>query len=150
MLLRVIDDDHTYDVVEVSFERGKYLRRKDDVVYLHVNKDDQLVDWADSSHTLNEWFEFTVEPKTHVIRTHEGHCIIWETEFGSLVKADYPHPRAVTMEPEQKKWLSTAKLNFMESMSPMIPETLTTKRDKMSFLNDMWKNMTKDEKLEYY
>lgn len=150
MLLRVVDDDNTYDVVEVSFLKGKYLRRKDDVVYLHVHKDDQLVDWADSSHTLNKWFEFTVEPITHVIRTHEGDCLIWETEFGSLVKAKYPHPRAVTMEPEKKEWVYKAKANFVESLTPWIPENLKTKREKSSFLNEMWKNMTKDEKLEYY
>lgn len=150
MLLRVVDDDHTYDVVEVSFLKGTYIRRKDDVVYLHVNKDDSLVDWADSSHTLNKWFEFTVEPKTHVIRTHDGHCIVWETEFGSFVKTEYPHARAVTMEPEKKKWSYTAKFNFCQFMESMVPENMTTKREKLCFLNEMWKNMTKDEKLEYY
>jgi hypothetical protein len=152
MLLRVIDDDADLSVetVEVSFEQGKYIRRMDDVKYLHVNKDDELVDWADSSHTLNEWFEFTIEPKTHVIRTHEGQCLIWTTDLGSLVKTNYPHQRAVIIESTGLYNLKQAKANFFETMEVMVPETLTTKRERIKFLNAMWKTMSVEEKTEYF
>ena len=152
------------EIVEVCFEKGKYIRRPDDTNYLHAHKDDTLVDWADSSHTLNKSFEFTVEPKTHVIRTHDNQCLIWEVEFGSLVQAPGTHPRAVTLAPDPKKLERTfaksfenigkklqtqAFKRFCLFMEAAIPDEIKTKKDKKDFLDTVWKSMNSQEKEEW-
>lgn len=148
MFLKIIDDDpqRTVELMEVHFELGKYIRRKDDIKYLHVHKDDSLVDWADSSHTLNEWFEFIVEPGTHVIRTHRGKYLTWETEFGSLVQTEDP-TRAIRMWSKPRKWTTMARENFDRAMESLVPDM--TSKEKTRFLADMWKNMTTEEKRQY-
>lgn len=152
------------EIVEVCFEQGKYIRRPEDTRYLHAHSDDTLVDWADSSHTLNDSFEFTVEPKTHVIRTHDNRCLIWEVEFGSLVQAEGTHPRAVTMttDPDKlerayaksfdnvsKKIQTQAFSRFCLFMDSAIPEDIKTAKDKKEFLRTVWSSMNSDEKEEW-
>lgn len=152
------------EIVEVCFEKGQYIRRPEDTMYLHAHQDDTLVDWTDSSHTLNRFFEFTVEPKTHVIRTHDNKCLIWEVEFGSLVQEEGTHPRAVTMtqDPQKlertfansfdnisKKLQAQAFKRFSLLMESAIPEEIKTKKDKKDFLDTVWNSMTSEEKEEW-
>ena len=152
------------EVVEVCFEKGKYIRRPEDTKYLHAHQDDDLVDWADSSHTLNRSFEFFVEPNTHVIRTHDNKCLIWEVEFGSLVQVEGTHPRAVTMTTDpnklertfaksfeniNKKLQAQAFKRFSLFMEAAIPEEIKTKKDKKDFLDTVWSSMNSEEKEEW-
>ena len=165
MFLKVHSSNNTdVEIVEVSYEQGKYIRRPEDTKYLHAHRDDDLVDWADSSHTLNKTFEFYVEPKTHVIRTHDNKCLIWETEFGSLVQSEGTHPRAVTMATDpnklertfaksfeniSKKLQSQAFKRFSLFMQAAVPEEIKTKKDKRDFMDTVWSSMTSEEKEEW-
>lgn len=167
MLLRVNDE-----VINVGFEKGKYIRRDDEphcpehACYLHANRDDPFVNWADSSHDLNVWFEFNIEPVTFYVKTHHGFYLIWDSENKCLLRVSHAHERAVRMVEESpvltrtfarkfegpKKEASPmmkAVQLFYKEMDPVILEShphLQTKKERKTFLGSMWKTFSKEEK----
>ena len=152
------------DTIKVFVEQGKYIRRAGDTRYLHVHRDDPFVEWADSSHTLNKTFEFTVDPETHVIRTHDDQCLIWKDEVGSFIQAEGTHSRAVTFVEDPTRLERTyaksfeninnrlqyrAFKRFSLFMEKAISEEIETKKDKKFFMKSTWRNMTYEEKEDW-
>jgi hypothetical protein len=151
------------EVIEVGFEQGKYIRRYEDKRYLHTNKDDPFVTWADSSHDPNVWFEYVIEPLTFYVKTHHGFYLIWDSEHKCLVQVAHAHERSVrmmtlertfarTFETQTKKEASPlmkAVQLFYKEMDPVVSEThphLATKRERKTLIGSMWKLLTKEEK----
>tara|TARA_Y100000389_G_scaffold186359_1_gene206642 strand:+ start:725 stop:1255 length:531 start_codon:yes stop_codon:yes gene_type:complete len=161
MFLQVNDE-----VIEVGFEKGKYIRRDDDVCYLHANKDDAFVNWADSSHDLNVWFEFHIEPVTFYVKTHHGFYIVWDSKNKCLLQVPELHARAVKMVEEApgltktfaRTFESTKKEAspmmkavqlFYKEMDPVVSEShphLQTKKERKTLMGSLWKELTKQEK----
>ena len=165
MLLQVDDES-----IEVGFEQGKYVRRYDGPhCYLHANKDDPFVNWADSSHDLNVWFEFNIEPVTFYVKTHHGFYLIWDFENKCLLQVPELHERAVkmvqfkeppvltrtfarTFEHKPKKEASPlmkAVQFFYKEMDPVILEShphLRTKKERKTLMGSLWKTFLKEEK----
>lgn len=161
MLLQVNEE-----VIEVGFEKGKYIRRHEDDHYLCANDTDSLIDWALLKHTV--WFEFNIEPKTFYLKSHCDCYVIWDSENKCLKQVSEPHELAIQMiqtekptrtfartfdPPNQLKTeashLMKAVHFFYKSMDPIISEShpdLKTKKERKTYMGTLWRSFTKEEK----